>query len=295
MDVFVGDTDGGSRDNQQHDVARRVGQAIRFLLALTITVIMIFPLFWMLSTSLKTEAEVMGSQLVFWPEKMRFENFTYVIEKVPFFRYMLNTAVVTAMQMASELLLGIMAAYAFSKGKFHGKHLLFLLVLGAMMIPLQVTFIPLYVMVAQAGMMSTYWGVWIAGCVSSYTIFLLLQAFMTVDNSYLEAAHVDGMGKFATLFRIMVPMCKPTVITVALTAFMGGWNNYFWPKVIVKEQNMYLLTVGIQKLRTSYGGEVTNNYHQIMAGVLLSVIPVFIVFALFQRHMLSGFTKAAMK
>jgi ABC-type glycerol-3-phosphate transport system permease component len=280
---------------QQHNVARRVGQAIRFLLALTITVIMIFPLFWMLSTSLKTEAEVMGSQLVFWPEKMRFENFTYVIEKVPFFRYMLNTAVVTAMQMASELLLGIMAAYAFSKGKFHGKHLLFLLVLGAMMIPLQVTFIPLYVMVAQAGMMSTYWGVWIAGCVSSYTIFLLRQAFMTVDNSYLEAAHVDGMGKFATLFRIMVPMCKPTVITVALTAFMGGWNNYFWPKVIVKEQNMYLLTVGIQKLRTSYGGEVTNNYHQIMAGVLLSVIPVFIVFALFQRHMLSGFTKAAMK
>ncbi len=280
---------------QQHNVARRVGQAIRFLLALTITVIMIFPLFWMLSTSLKTETEVMGSQLVFWPEKMRFENFTYVIEKVPFFRYMLNTAVVTAMQMASELLLGIMAAYAFSKGKFHGKHLLFLLVLGAMMIPLQVTFIPLYVMVAQAGMMSTYWGVWIAGCVSSYTIFLLRQAFMTVDNSYLEAAHVDGMGKFATLFRIMVPMCKPTVITVALTAFMGGWNNYFWPKVIVKEQNMYLLTVGIQKLRTSYGGEVTNNYHQIMAGVLLSVIPVFIVFALFQRHMLSGFTKAAMK
>ena len=280
---------------QQHNVARRVGQAIRFLLALTITVIMIFPLFWMLSTSLKTEAEVMGSQLVFWPEKMQFENFTYVIEKVPFFRYMLNTAVVTAMQMASELLLGIMAAYTFSKGKFHGKHLLFLLVLGAMMIPLQVTFIPLYVMVAQAGMMSTYWGVWIAGCVSSYTIFLLRQAFMTVDNSYLEAAHVDGMGKFATLFRIMVPMCKPTVITVALTAFMGGWNNYFWPKVIVKEQNMYLLTVGIQKLRTSYGGEVTNNYHQIMAGVLLSVIPVFIVFALFQRHMLSGFTKAAMK
>ena len=98
-----------------------------------------------------------------------------------------------------------------------------------------------------------------------------------------------------SIFRIMVPMCKPTVITVALTAFMGGWNNYFWPKVIIKEQNMYLLTVGIQKLRTSYGGEITNNYHQIMAGVLLSVIPVFIVFALFQKHMLSGFTKAAMK
>ena len=272
-----------------------VGTVIRTILAVIITVIMIFPLFWMVSTALKTEAETMGAKLVFWPAKMQFQNFKYVVDSVPFFRYMLNTTVVTAMQMASELLLGIMAAYAFSKGRFRGKHLLFIVVLGAMMIPLQVTFIPLYIMVAQVGMMSTYWGIWIAGAVSSYTIFLLRQAFMTIDDSYIEAAHVDGMGKFGTIFRIMVPMCKPTVITVALTAFMGGWNNYFWPKVIIKEQNMYLLTVGIQKLRTSYGGEITNNYHQIMAGVLLSVIPVFIVFALFQKHMLSGFTKAAMK
>ena len=272
-----------------------VGQVIRVILALLVTVIMIFPLFWMVSTSLKTEAETMGAQLVFWPKVMQFENFTYVLNRVPFFRYMFNTALVTVMQMASELLLGIMAAYAFSKGRFHGKHALFLIVLGAMMIPIQVTFIPLYIVIARVGLMNTYWGIWIAGCVSSYTIFLLRQAFMTIDDSYIEAAHVDGMGKFGTLFKIMVPMCKPTVITVALTAFMGGWNNYFWPKVIIKEQNMYLLTVGIQKLRTSYGGEITNNYHQIMAGVLLSVIPVFIVFALFQKHMLSGFTKAAMK
>lgn len=270
-------------------------QIIRVILAVLVTVFMIFPLFWMISTSLKTEAETMGAQLVFWPKVMQFENFSYVLNRVPFFRYMFNTALVTIMQMASELLLGIMAAYAFSKGRFHGKHALFLIVLGAMMIPIQVTFIPLYIVIARAGLMNSYWGIWIAGCVSSYTIFLLRQAFMTIDDSYIEAAHVDGMGKFGTLFKIMVPMCKPTVITVALTAFMGGWNNYFWPKVIIKEQNMYLLTVGIQKLRTSYGGEITNNYHQIMAGVLLSVIPVFIVFALFQKHMLSGFTKAAMK
>lgn len=273
----------------------RPGLIVRTVLAVIVTIVMIFPLFWMLSTALKTEAEVMGAKLVFWPADLQWENFKYVIDKVPFFRYMLNTAIVTAMQMASELLLGVMAAYAFSKGRFHGKHLLFILVLGAMMIPIQVTFIPLYIMLARGGMMNTYWGVWIAGCVSSYTIFLLRQAFMTIDDSYIEAAHVDGMGKLGTLFKIMVPMCKPTVITVALTAFMGGWNNYFWPKVIIKSQDMYVLTVGVQKLRTSYGGEVTNNYHQIMAGVLMSVIPVFIVFALFQKHMLSGFTKAAMK
>ena len=237
----------------------------------------------------------MSSQLVFWPTTPQWNNFSYPFQKVPFLRYMLNTALITVMQMSSELLLGILAAYGFSKGKFHGKHFLFIVVLGAMMIPIQVTFIPLYIVVARVGWMNTYWGVWIAGCVSSYTIFLLRQSFMTVDNSYIEAARVDGMGKLGSIFGIMVPMCKPTVITVALTTFMGGWNNYFWPKIIIKAQDMYVLTVGVQRLKTSYGNDATSNYHQIMAGVLLSVIPVFIVFAIFQRHMLSGFTKAAMK
>ena len=273
----------------------KLSRLVRGTFALLVTIVMVFPLYWLLATSLKTESEVMSATITFWPKVLQWENFTYVVNKVPFFRYMLNTAVITAMSMTSEILLGILAAYAFSKGRFHGKHLCFLLVLGAMMIPIQVTFIPLYITMAQIGLMITYWGVWIAGCVSSYAIFLLRQAFMTVDNSYLEAARVDGMNKLGVLFRIMVPMCKPTVITVALTSFMGAWNNYFWPKVIIKQQDMYVLTVGVQRLRTSYGGEITNNYHQIMAGVLLSIIPVFIVFAIFQKHMLSGFTKAAMK
>lgn len=273
----------------------KASRLVRGACALLVTIVMVFPLYWLLATSLKTESEVMSATITFWPKELQWENFTYVVNKVPFFRYMLNTAVITAMSMTSEILLGILAAYAFSKGRFHGKHLCFLLVLGAMMIPIQVTFIPLYITMAQIGLMNTYWGVWIAGCVSSYAIFLLRQAFMTVDNSYLEAARVDGMNKLGVLFRIMVPMCKPTVITVALTSFMGAWNNYFWPKVIIKQQDMYVLTVGVQRLRTSYGGEITNNYHQIMAGVLLSIIPVFIVFAIFQKHMLSGFTKAAMK
>ena len=216
----------------------KLSVAIRGTLAVLVTVIMVFPLYWMLATALKTESEVMSSTITFWPKVMQFENFSYVINKVPFFRYMLNTAVITVMQMASEILLGILAAYAFSKGKFHGKHFFFLLVLGAMMIPIQVTFIPLYISMAQMGLMNTYWGIWIAGCVSSYAIFLLRQAFMTIDDSYLEAARVDGMNKLGVLFNIMVPMCKPTVITVGLTSFMGAWNNYFWPKVIIKVQDM---------------------------------------------------------
>lgn len=116
----------------------RVGNIIRGVLAVLVTVVMVFPLYWMLATALKTESEVMSATITFWPAVPQFENFGYVVNKVPFFRYMLNTAVITAMQMTSEIFLGILAAYAFSKGKFHGKHFFFILVLGAMMIPIQV-------------------------------------------------------------------------------------------------------------------------------------------------------------
>ena len=284
-----------SRKKMSPATAKRIKHGFQTFFAILFTLIMIFPIFWLVSTALKTEEEAMSAQIVFWPAVPQFQNFTYVMTKVPMLRYFLNTVIVTAMQMLSELGLGIMAAYAFSKGRFYGKHLLFILVLGAMMIPLQVTFVPLYVIIAQMGLMSSYWGIWIASCVSSYSIFLLRQSFMSVDNSYLEAAQVDGMNKLGVIFRIMVPMCKPTVITVALTSFMGGWNNYFWPKIIVKDELMYVLTIGVQRLKSTFGHETINNYHQIMAGLLLSILPVFVVFALFQKHMLSGFTKAAMK
>ncbi len=268
---------------------------IRGFFALLVTLVMVFPIFWLISTALKTEEEAMSAHLVFWPKVPQFCNFTYAMTKVPLIRYFFNTLIVTVMQMASELGLGIMAAYAFSKGRFYGKNALFILVLGAMMIPLQVTFVPLYIIIARAGLMSSYLGIWVASCVSSYTIFLLRQSFMSVDDSYLDAARVDGMGKLGIIFKIMVPMCKPTVITVGLTSFIGGWNSYFWPKIIVKDELMYVLTIGVQRLKSTFGHETVNNYHQIMAGLLLSILPVFVVFAIFQKHMLSGFTKAAMK
>lgn len=270
-------------------------RSARAFFAVLVTLVMVFPLFWLVSTALKTEEEAMSAQIVFWPAVPQFQNFHYAMTKVPMLRYFLNTLVVTAMQMTSELLLGILAAYAFSKGRFYGQHLLFLVVLGAMMIPIQVTFVPLYVIIARAGFLSSYAGVWIAGCISSYTIFLLRQAFLSVDDSYLDAGRVDGMGRMGIIFRVLTPMCKPTVITVGLTAFIGGWNGYFWPKIIVKDEMMYVLTIGVQRLRSTFGHETVNNYHQIMAGLLLSILPVFVVFAVFQKHMLSGFTRAAMK
>ena len=264
-----------------------VGTVIRAIFAVIITVIMAFPLFWMVSTALKTEAETMGAKLVFWPAKMQFQNFNYVIDSVPFFRYMINTAVVTAMQMASELILGIMAAYAFSKGRFHGKHFLFIVVLGAMMIPLQVTFIPLYIVIARVGLMNTYWGIWIAGCVSSYTIFLLRQAFMQVPKGLVEAARIDGGSHWKILWKVVCPITKSSFITFGLMNFISCYNNYMWPSLITDSDSKMMVSQGLRKFYIE-GGAYGTEWALVMAGSTLIVLPLLILFAFTQKWFISG-------
>lgn len=256
---------------------------------------MFFPLYWMLVSSLKTQEEVLAISPSLWPSSWQFVNYINVLKRAPFHKYFLNTAIVTLLQMSFEISTGVLAAYGFSRGHFRFKQLLFMLVLGAMMVPIQVTFIPLYILTAKLGWIDSYIGLVFPNLVSAYTIFMLRQAFLGVDESYLDAAKVDGMNKLGVVLRIIVPMCKPTLITVGLLSFIGGWNGYFWPKIITTSDAHRVLTIGLTYLRQTFGGEVTSNYHEIMAGAMLSVIPVLIVFALFQKHMLSGYTKAAMK
>ena len=275
---------------------RQVRNTVRYVFGILITMVFIFPIFWMVSTSLKSESEVLAATQTLLPRSWQFSNYATVMRKEPFMRYMLNTAIVTAGMMVLELGTGILAAYSFARGKYRGKHFLFIVVLGAMMVPIQVTFVPLYVMIARAGLKNTYLGLIIVGSVSPYTIFMLRQAFMGVDESYLDAARVDGMGKMGVIFRILVPMCKPTLITMMLMSFIGGWNTYFWPNIIANDSvNVRVLTLGLMHLKQSFSGESVRNFHEIMAGALISILPVLIMFIIFQKQMLSGYTKAAMK
>lgn len=282
--------------NSHVRTVRQIKNTIRYIIAIAIVIVFLFPIFWMISTSLKPEDEVLAATQTLLPIKWQFSNYVTVMQKEPFLRYMFNTAVVTAGQMTLELTTGILAAYSFSRGKYRGKHFLFLFVLGAMMVPIQVTFIPLYVMIARAGLKNTFMGMIIVGAVSPYTIFMLRQAFMGVDESYLDAARVDGMGKIGVITRILVPMCKPTLMTMILMSFIGGWNAYFWPNIIANDSvNVRVLTLGLMHLKQSFAGESVRNYHEIMAGAMISILPVLVMFLLFQKQMLSGYTKAAMK
>jgi len=272
--------------------ALKVGQ---YILAIGVTLFMIFPLYWMLITSVKSQEEVLLSIPTFWPQEWHFENYTNVFKRANFSKYYFNTIIMTAGILLSQVVTGVLAGYGFSKGKFKGKNLLFIVVLGALMIPLQVTFIPLYIMFANWKLTDTFLGLILPEVVSPYYIFMMRQAFLSVDDSYVEAAKIDGMGRLGIITRVLVPMCKSTLITITLVTFTNGWNSYFWPKIIAKNETRRVLTVGLVHLRNTFAGLDTMNNHEIMAGAVMAVLPVILLFFIFQKYMLTGYEKTAMK
>lgn len=264
--------------------------------AILVTLIMVFPLYWMVVTSLKTESEVLTLTPTFWPESLQWSNYAYAWGAIDFLRFMFNTLYVTLWNMLIQTVVGVLAAYGFARGNFPCKNLLFLLVLSALMIPAQVTFIPIYVMIANLGWVDTFAGLILPGTVSAYMIYMLRNNFMSVDQSYLDAGRVDGLGILGTIWYVLIPMCKASVITTSLVSFINGWNNYFWPKILSKSDETRLISVALVKMKNMWEGlSGTGFYNTLMAGVAISIIPVVLIFAFNQKYMLKGYSKNAMK
>lgn len=269
--------------------------AVQWVLAVIVLIIIVFPIYWMLVSSVKSQEEILLPVPTLWPKEFHFENYINVLKKGNFARYYFNTAVMTAGILIGQVLTGIFAGYGFSKGRFKGQNFCFIIVLGALMIPLQVTFIPIYIMMANWGMSDTFLGLILPEAVSPYYIFMLRQTFMAIDDSYIEAARIDGLGRVGIITKILAPMCCSTLFTVTLVTFTNGWNAYFWPKIIAKGEKRRVLTVGLAYLKNTFAGAESMNNHEIMAGAVMAVVPVIILFFIFQKYMLTGYSKAAMK
>lgn len=282
-------------NNESAKKKKRIMAAAQYVIAIIVLIIVVFPIYWMLVSSVKSQEEILLPIPTLWPREFHFENYINVLNRGNFAKYYYNTTVMTAGILIAQVVTGIFAGYGFSKGKFKGQGLCFIIVLGALMIPLQVTFIPIYIMMANWGMSDTFLGLILPEAVSPYYIFMLRQTFMAIDDSYIEAARIDGLGRVGIITKILAPMCKSTLFTVTLVTFTNGWNAYFWPKIIAKGENRRVLTVGLAYLKNTFAGAESMNNHEIMAGAVMAVVPVIILFFIFQKYMLTGYSKAAMK
>ncbi|WP_419714984.1 carbohydrate ABC transporter permease [Fictibacillus marinisediminis] len=248
------------------------------------------PFIWMILSAFKPEMEVMQIPPTFLPHEFTLENFTNLFENMNFTVYLRNTIIVVLCSFAG-LFLNAMAGYAFAKYQFKGREKLFYLVLATMMIPGQVTMIPVYLILNQLHLTNTMAGIVLPGLVGAFSIFLFRQFMSTIPDELLEAARLDGASEFRVFIQIILPISKPILAVQGILTFIAGWNSFLWPLIIANDEKLYTLSVGLSLLKGQYGG----NFALQMAGSTFMVVPIVIIFMLFQKHIIEGYTISGMK
>ncbi|HBL6521367.1 TPA: carbohydrate ABC transporter permease [Listeria monocytogenes] len=251
---------------------------------------MILPFIWMVLSSLKTDAEILKIPPTIWPETFTLDNFTKLFTEMDFAIYLKNTLIIVFFSFFG-LFLNAMAGYGFAKFKFKGKNKLFYLVLATMMIPGQVTMIPVYLLLNAAGLTNTMTGIVLPGLVGAFGIFLFRQFMSTISDDLLEAARLDGASEFYIFWRIVIPISRPVLAVQGILTFIAGWNSFLWPLIIANDEKFYTLSVGLQLLKGQYG----SNYALQMTGATFMVIPIILIFMTFQKYILKGFNVSGMK
>jgi multiple sugar transport system permease protein len=263
---------------------RRWRAAVSYLALSAGASIMILPFVWMLSTSLKTSAAVFVYPPQWLPNPLIWSNYADVVRIMPFLRYILNTAFVAGSVSLLQLVVSSLAAFAFARLRFPGRDRLFLAYLATLMVPGQVTLIPNFLIIKYLGWIDTYQALIIPQVFSAFGTFLLRQFFLTIPRDLEDAARIDGASAFGIYRRIVLPLSGPALATLGVFTFTAQWNNFLWPLIVINDEQMRTLTVGLQALV----GEFTVQYPLLMAGSVLSLVPMLVVFLLAQRAFVRG-------
>ncbi|WMJ84412.1 carbohydrate ABC transporter permease [Oscillospiraceae bacterium LTW-04] len=264
-----------------------LSKATKSVVNILIILIFFTPFYWMMLTSIKNLGQTLKMPPVFWVENPQWQNFLTVFAKIPFFHMLKNSIIVAVGILICQCITVIPAAYAFARFRFKGDRFLFGVTLATMMIPAQLIFLPVFLMFSKAGMINSYASLILPSASSAFAIFMLRQSFKQVPEEILEAARLDNASEWDIMAKIMLPIVRPTVVTLALITFISTWNDYFWPLVLTTNNVVRTLPVGIAALRQSESGI---SYHILMAGNVLLVIPVMLAFFLAQKQIIKAFT-----
>lgn len=248
------------------------------------------PFIWMLLSSLKTDREVLQIPPTVFPENSTFQHFVDLFLNLDFGTYLLNTLIIVFFSMIG-LLLNTMAGYGFGKYNFKGKEIVFAVVLITMMIPGQVTMIPTYLVLNQMGLTNTMPGIILPGLIVAFNIFLIRQFMHTIPDGLIEAARLDGAGEFYIFFKLIIPLSKPILAVQVILTFIASWNSFIWPLIVANDDGLYTLSVGLSLLQD----QNVTNYGLQMAGAAFMVVPILVVFIIFQKYVIEGFNVGGMK
>ncbi|WP_016950562.1 carbohydrate ABC transporter permease [Anabaena sp. PCC 7108] len=241
----------------------------------------LFPLLWLISTALKSPTEnILQSPPQLLPSQPTFNNFSRVWESLPFGQYLYNSLLVAVLTVGLNLLFCALAAYPLARLSFVGRDGIFIGMVSTIMIPFQIVMIPLYILTVQLGLRNSYLGIIFPSLASAFGIFLLRQAFMGVPKEIEEAARLDGSSELELWWHIMLPAIRPALITLAIFVFIGAWSDFLWPLIVIQDESLYTLPLGVAKL----AGTFSLDWRLVAAGSVISIAPVLLLFLFLQRY-----------
>ena len=264
--------------------SRKINTALIYAALIAGSITMIFPFAWMLLTSFKTQAESMAIPPQIFPAQWNFDNFIKALQSLPFWNLYINTFLLILFRVICAVVFSSMAGYAFAKLEFPCKKLLFGLVLMQMMLPSQIFIIPQYQMLAKMGMTNTIFALVFPGLVSAFGTFFLRQAYMGLPNELAEAAYLDGCTKWQTFTKVLLPLTKSSIAALAIFTAVFAYADLMWPLICNTDLNMMTLSAGLSTLN----GQYTTNFPVLMAGSLLAMIPMVLLYLLFQKQFIEG-------
>jgi multiple sugar transport system permease protein len=256
-----------------------------------VAVVWILPFVWMFSTSFKPEPETTRLPLHWIPQNFTLENYHYIIFKSLLLRWLLNSLIVSTSVVCFELFVNSLAAFSFARIRFPGRDVVFTIVLATLMVPQQVTIVPLYLMVNSMGLISTYPAIMIPRLAMALGVFMLRQFFLQIPKEYEEAAEIEGAGRFLIYSRIMMPLTVPALSALAIFAFLGAWNDFMWPLIVANKATMFTLPVGL----ANFSGTYQYEYAKSMAAAVVASLPVLLVFLFFQKQFVQGVAMTGLK
>ena len=275
-----------------HNEKKKIWQEMgSYLTAVFIGVIVMIPFLWMLSTSFKSKGALMQIPVQLIPKEPSLDAYRTVFSRFPLLRAIGNSFLITGSYTVVTILSASMAAFAITKIKFPWAESIFKLYLASMMIPTQVTLIPLFVIMNKLGLINTYPSVILPSLFRAFAVFMLVQQMRSIPNDFMEAARIDGAGIFRIYGRVIMPLTRSAIATLTVTTFMESWNDYLWPLLMLSDKNKMTLTLALNSLNGQYGTE----YNLLMAGSLISMVPIIIIYACAQRYFKSGLMSGGVK
>lgn len=255
-------------------------------------VAMVMPFVWMILGSFKTNAEIRQYPTTFWPIEPTLDNYAQLFGRLDFTTFFTNSVIVAFFVTAGNIVFSSMVGYALAKLEFRGKRLLFVLVLATLMVPGVVTFVPLFVLTANLGLVNSYPGLILPFLITPLGVFLMRQFMLSLPDDIIEAARIDGAGEWRIFLRVIMPLCGPAVATLTILTFLASWNNFLWPLVVATTEDKYTLPVALALYSV---GQNAAQYGLMMAGAVVVVVPVLLIFVVLQRYFVQGIALTGIK